>query len=107
MINRLRTKFIILSTVSLLLLLAVIVTSSSLLTYRELVVNADTVLDMLADRATQDKKPILPKPSKNELPLNKFDETDEDQNDIHIRRRGFLVTKGYPLRQCMSRGFLW
>lgn len=94
MINRLRTKFIILSTVSLLLLLAVIVTSSSLLTYRELVVNADTVLDMLADRATQDKKPILPKPSKNELPpLNKFDETDEDQNDIHIRRRGFFGDK--------------
>lgn len=94
MINRLRTKFIILSTVSLLLLLAVIVTSSSLLTYRELVVNADTVLDMLADRAAQDKKPILPKPPKNELPpLDKFDETNEDKNDIHIRRRGFFGDK--------------
>lgn len=94
MINRLRTKFIILSTVSLLLLLAVIVTSSSLLTYRELVVNADTVLDMLADRSAQDKKPILPKPPKNELsPLDKFDETNEDKNDIHIRRRGFFGDK--------------
>ena len=65
MINRLRTKFIILSTISLLLLLVVIVTSGSLLTYRELLVNADTMLDMLADRGGQENKPILPKPPKN------------------------------------------
>lgn len=91
MINRLRTKFIILSTVSLLLLLAVIVTSGSLLTYRELVVNADTVLDMLADRAAKDNRPMLPKPPKNELPpLDQFDEANEDKNDIHVRKRGFF-----------------
>ena len=90
MINRLRTKFIILSTISLLLLLVVIVTSGSLLTYRELLVNADTMLDMLADRGGQENKPILPKPPKNEMPpIENSDETNEDKNDTHVRKRGF------------------
>lgn len=48
MIRRLRTKFIILSTISLLLLLGIIVISSNLLTYRDLVFNADRVIDMIA-----------------------------------------------------------
>lgn len=47
MIKRLRTKFIILSTASLVLLLAIIVVSSSFLTYRELVANADKVLEKI------------------------------------------------------------
>ena len=91
MFNKLRMKFIMLSTVSLLLLLAVIVTSSSLLTYRELLVNADTVLDMLADRAGQGDKPVLPKHPKNEIPpFDMFDETDEDKNDTHVRNKKFF-----------------
>lgn len=91
MINRLRTKFIILSTASLLLLLAVIVTSGSLLTYRELAVNADTVLDMLADRAGQGKKPMLPKPPKSQIPpLDEFDEASADGNNTPFRKRGFF-----------------
>lgn len=49
MIKELRTKFVILSTISLLLLLGIIVVSSSLLTYRELMGKADMILDMLAE----------------------------------------------------------
>lgn len=48
MIKRLRTKFVILSTVSLVLLLAIIIISGSFLNYRELVVNADMVLAKIA-----------------------------------------------------------
>ena len=49
MIRKLRVRFIILSTASLLLLRGIIVISSSVLTYRELVENADRVLAMLAE----------------------------------------------------------
>ncbi len=49
MIRKLRVRFIILSTASLLLLLGIIVISSSVLTYRELVENADRVLAMFAE----------------------------------------------------------
>lgn len=49
MIKKLRTKFVILSTISLLLLLGIIIISSNLLTYRELVSNADKVLEMIAE----------------------------------------------------------
>lgn len=49
MIKKLRTKFILLSTVSLLLLLGIIVISSNLLTYRDLVERADAVLEAIAD----------------------------------------------------------
>ncbi len=49
MLGRLRMRFIILSTISLLLLLVIIVVSSNLLTYRELVENADRVLSAIAD----------------------------------------------------------
>lgn len=59
MIRRLRTKFIILSTISLLLLLGIIVISSNLLTYRDLVFNADRVLDMIAGNGG----PHKPEPS--------------------------------------------
>ena len=48
MIKKLRTKFIILSTSSLILLLAIIVISGSFLNYRELVANADMVLMKIA-----------------------------------------------------------
>ena len=66
MLNRLRTKFIILSTISLLLLLGIIVISSSLLTYRELVSNADKVLGMIVDN-NGNPIPMLP-PDKKEFP---------------------------------------
>ena len=91
MFNKLRTKFIILSTVSLLLLLAVIVTSTSFLTYRELLVNADTVLEILADRAGQEGKPMFPKRPKNDMPpLEPFDEIDENKNDTYVRNKRFF-----------------
>lgn len=48
MLGRLRMRFILLSTISLLMLLVIIVVSSNLLTYQELVEDADRVLDMLA-----------------------------------------------------------
>lgn len=48
MIGKLRRKFIALSTISLLLLFGIIVISSNLLTYRELVADADLLLDMIA-----------------------------------------------------------
>ena len=66
MLNKLRIKFIILSTVSLLLLLGIIIISSNLLTYRELVQNADNVLDMIADDGGH-PMPELP-PDKKEPP---------------------------------------
>lgn len=53
MLGRLRMKFIMLSTISLLLLLGIIVISSNFLTYKELVSNADNVLDMIANNGTQ------------------------------------------------------
>lgn len=59
MLGRLRTKFIILSTISLLLLLGIIVVSSNLLTYKELVSNADRVLDMIADNNGR-PRPVQP-----------------------------------------------
>ena len=48
MIKKLRIKFIILATVSLILLLAIIVISGSILNYKELVANADMVLMKIA-----------------------------------------------------------
>ena len=50
MIKELRTKFIIMSTVSLLVLLVIIVLSSNLLAYREMVKDADNILSMISDR---------------------------------------------------------
>ena len=49
MIKKLQHKFIILSTLSLILLLGIIVMSSSLLTYRELVADADMTLTMIVE----------------------------------------------------------
>lgn len=63
MLSRLRTKFIILSTISLLLLLGIIVISSSFLTYQELVSNADKVLGMIADN-NGNPMPMLPSDKK-------------------------------------------
>lgn len=70
MIKKLRTKFIILSTVSLLLLLGIIVASSSLLTYRELVVNADRVLEKIAGNGGRSMH-IMP-PEKKDFPKEEF-----------------------------------
>lgn len=66
MIRRLRTRFIVLSTAALLLLLGIIVISSNLLTYKELVSNADKVLDMVAENPVP-LPPALP-PEKKEIP---------------------------------------
>ena len=96
MIKGLRTKFIILSTASLLLLLIVIVTSGSILTYRELVANADAVLDMLADRTMQGDFLSIPKHPEQDmykednLPLKPPKEADWDKNDTHVRNKGFF-----------------
>lgn len=64
MIKKLRTKFIILSTVSLLLLLGIIVISSSFLTYQELIANADMVLEMIADNGGRPMH-VMPPEKKN------------------------------------------
>ncbi|MDE7321721.1 MAG: HAMP domain-containing histidine kinase [Lachnospiraceae bacterium] len=66
MIRKLRTKFVILSTISLLLLLGIIVVSSNFLTYRELVENADIVLEMIAKNGGRPMH-LLP-PEKKEFP---------------------------------------
>ena len=60
MIRKLRIKFVILSMISLLLLLGIIVISSNLLTYRELVSNADRVLDMIVDSGGHPVPPLPP-----------------------------------------------
>ena len=49
MIRKLRRKFILLSTTSLVLLLGIIVISSNYLTYRELVADAEMILDMILE----------------------------------------------------------
>ena len=73
MIKELRTKFIVLATISLLLLLGIIVASSSILTYREMVGKADTVLDLIVENGGRpahlqpfDKKAFA-KPGKRRL----------------------------------------
>lgn len=64
--KELRARFVILSTISLLLLLGIILASSSFLTYRELVEKADMVLDMLAEN--DGRTAHLPPPEKKEFP---------------------------------------
>ncbi|MFG6344620.1 MAG: hypothetical protein K1W35_12840, partial [Lachnospiraceae bacterium] len=66
MIRKLRKKFVILSTISLLLLLGIIVVSSNFLTYRELVDKADIVLDMIVENGGRPMH-LLP-PEKKEIP---------------------------------------
>lgn len=71
MIKKLRIKFILLSTISLLLLLGIIVISSNLLTYREMVERADAVLDMIAENGGRSMHRWPPEGkviSKDELP---------------------------------------
>lgn len=66
MIKKLRTKFVILSTVSLILLLAIIVISGSFLNYRGLVANADIVLTKIAGN---DGRPMhMTPPEKKDFP---------------------------------------
>lgn len=78
MIKRLRTKFIILSTASLILLLVIIVISGSFLNYRDLVVNADIVLTKIAGN---DGHPM------HMIPPDKKDFPKDDDFDWHD---GFL-----------------
>jgi nitrogen-specific signal transduction histidine kinase len=63
MIKKLRVKFIILSSFSLLLLLGIIVVSSNFLAYRQLVENADIVLERLNENGGRPNK-------ENEPPQN-------------------------------------
>ena len=72
MIKKLRKKFIILSTISLLLLLGIIVISSNLLTYRELVDKADIVLEMIAERGGRPMH--MQPPDKKEFPREDMSE---------------------------------
>lgn len=74
MIKRLRMKFIILSTISLLLLLGIIVVSSNLLSYQELVRKADMVLDTLAEN---DGRPNRMLPSEKTQPREPVREKQE------------------------------
>lgn len=69
MIKKLRTKFIILSTVSLLLLLGIIVVSSNLLSYQELVRKADMVLDALAENDGRPMRMMPPEKMQLREPL--------------------------------------
>ena len=104
MIKKLRTKFIILSTISLLLLLGIIVVFSNLLSYQELVRKADMVLDALAEN---DGRPMsMPSPEKTNLrePVrNKPDRATDTMNnplwegkklspEIMYESRFFMVT---------------
>jgi len=73
MIKKLRKKFILLSTISLLLLLGIIVISSNFLTYRELVANADMVLSMLA--SNKNHFTPLPVPDQRTLEYEGIDKT--------------------------------
>ncbi|MDE6620051.1 MAG: HAMP domain-containing histidine kinase [Lachnospiraceae bacterium] len=77
MIKKLRVKFIILSTISLLLLLGIIVISSNLLTYRELITNADKVLDMIVSH--DERMMPVPPSDKKEFPP---DSTDDQHMDF-------------------------
>ena len=92
MLGRLRTKFIILSTISLLLLLGIIVVSSNLLTYQELLANADKVLDMIADN---DGRP---------MPLQPPDKKEIHKNDVDGAREEFL---GHFGRKMLSPEILY
>lgn len=68
MIKKLRIKFIILSTVSLLLLLGIIVISSNFLAYRELVFNSDRVIEMIADNGGRPGHKLPPEKKENPMP---------------------------------------
>lgn len=78
MIKKLRTKFIILSTVSLLLLLGIIVVSSNLLSYQELVRKADMVLDTLAENDGRPMRMIPPEKMQMHEPVKDKQEQDVD-----------------------------
>lgn len=68
MIKKLRTKFIIMSTVSLLVLLVIIVLSSNLLAYREMVKDADNILSMISDRGGRRDNMSPPEKIKKDFP---------------------------------------
>jgi nitrogen-specific signal transduction histidine kinase len=78
MIKKLRTKFIILSSFSLLLLLGIIVISSNFLTYKELVGNADMVLERLNENGGRPSLDIQPP----QIADNKKPEDQPKNNDI-------------------------
>lgn len=68
MLKKLRLKFIIMSTVALIVLFAIIVFSSSLLTYREMVDNADNVLSMILERGGRRDNMPPPEKIKHDFP---------------------------------------
>lgn len=103
MIKKLRTKFIILSTISLLLLLGIIVISSNLLSYQELVRKADMVLDALAENDGRPMRMMPPEKADLREPVKeKQDRTDTMHNplwegkklspEIMYESRFFMVT---------------
>ena len=103
MIKKLRTKFIILSTVSLLLLLGIIVVSSNLLSYQELVRKADMVLDALAENDGRPMRMMPPEKTDLREPVReKQDRTDTMHDplwegrklspEIMYESRFFMVT---------------
>lgn len=68
MIKKLRMRFILLTTVSLLLLLVIIEVSSSVLTYRDLASNADRELVMIAETDGRFPQMLLPDQKKADHP---------------------------------------
>jgi hypothetical protein len=94
MIKKLRAKFIILSSFSLLLLLGIIVVSSNFLAYRELVENADMVLERLNENGGRPSKDI--KPPK----MLKF-----KSKTIQRMIREYGIMPQCRLRQCMRQDF--
>ena len=95
MIRKLRVRFIILSTASLLLLLGIIVISSSVLTYRELVENADRVLAMLAENGVH-PLPELP-PEQVRIPGTDAEKRDNEFMG-HFGRRPLSPESMYEAR---------
>lgn len=93
MIRKLRKKFVILSTISLLLLLGIIVVSSNFLTYRELVDKADIVLDMIVENGGRPMH-LLP-PEKKEIP----------REGMSGERGRFFGKSFCHLKSCMRRDF--
>ncbi len=98
MIKRLRTKFIILSSFSLLLLLGIIVISSNLLTYRELVGNADMVLDRLAENGGRPNHNIEMPPNGDNHKQENFDDNIQILRDRSWREAAMSPETMYEAR---------
>ena len=106
MIKKLRRKFIALSTISLLLLLGIIVVSSNLLTYRELVADADLLLDTIAENPKR-WAPVTQKADTEKKLYDTeaeaeggegFEEKASDSRQFHLGRRAFSLEMMYEAR---------